>query len=84
MTTHNSPITMLSKPLYGICASISRSTGQYIETRAQRARLDHLNKLLSKLDPHMLKDIGMEGFDRLTPAQKLQALAKRGPAGLSS
>ena len=79
MTAHHSPIAMLIKPLHGICSCISRTTGQYIETKTQRVRLAHLNKLLSELEPHILKDIGMEGFDRLTPAQKLQALLKRGP-----
>ena len=79
MTAHHTPIAMLAKPLHGIYSSISRTTGRYIETKAQHARLTHLNKLLSELDPHILKDIGMEGFDRLTPAKKLQALVGRGP-----
>ena len=83
MTVHHSPIAILTKPLSGICSCISRTTGHYIETKAQRVRLAQLNKVLSELDPHILKDIGMEGFDRLPPSQKLQALSNRGRSGHS-
>ena len=83
MTAHHSPIAILTKPLSGIYSCLSRTIGQYIGTKAQRVRLAQLNKELSELDPYILKDIGMEAFDRLTPHQKLQALLNRGRAGLS-
>ena len=77
MTTHHSTIAKLAKPLNGICLCISRTTGQYLEAKVQGVRLAHLNKLLSALDPHILKDIGMEGFDQLSPAQKVRTLLNR-------
>ena len=83
MTAHHSPIAVLIKPLGGFYSCITRTTSRYIGAQAQRVRLAHLDNVLSELDPHILKDIGMEGFDRLTPAQKLQALSSRGPSGLS-
>jgi hypothetical protein len=83
MTAHNSPIAILKKPLSRICSCISRTAGHYIEAKAQRARLAHLDNMLSELDPHILKDIGMGGFDRLTPAERLQALLNRDRASLS-
>ena len=78
MTTHHSTITKLTKPLNEIYLCMSRTTGQYFEAKVQGVRLAHLNKLLSALDPHILKDIGMEGFDQLSPAQKVRALLNRG------
>lgn len=83
MTAQHSSIRLLTKPLNGICSCIFRTTGRYIGAKAKRVRMAQLDKVLSELDPHILKDIGMEGFDRLTPAQKLQALSSRGPSGLS-
>jgi hypothetical protein len=53
-----------------------------METKTRLVRLAHLNETLSELDPHILKDIGMEGFDQLTPGQKLHVLLNRNPAGL--
>jgi hypothetical protein len=76
MTTHHSTITKLTKSLNEIFLCISHTTGQYNEAKVQGVRLAHLNKVLSALDPHILKDIGMEGFDRLSPAQKVRALLK--------
>jgi len=84
MTAHHSSIAILTKPIHGIYSCLSRTTSRYLETKTQRVRLASLDKLLSGLDPHILKDIGMEGFDRLTPAQKLQKLSKRGAGGFSS
>lgn len=77
MTTHHSTITKLTKSLNEILLCVSRTAGQYIEAKVQGVRLAHLNKLLSALDPHILKDIGMEGFDQLTPTQKVRALLNR-------
>jgi hypothetical protein len=78
MTIHHSKIVKLTKPMNEIYFCISRTAGQYFEAKVHGARLAHLNKLLSALDPHILKDIGMEGFDRLSPAQKVRALLNRG------
>jgi hypothetical protein len=73
MTTHHSSIAKFTNPLSEIYSSISRTTNRYFEAKAQGARLSYLIKSLSALDPHILKDIGMEGFDRLSPAQKERA-----------
>ena len=81
MTAHHSSIAMLTKPLSEIYSCISRTTGHYIEAKAQRVRLAHLDNLLSELDPHILKDIGMEGFGTLTPPQKLLALLNHDCSG---
>jgi lipopolysaccharide export system protein LptC len=70
MTTHHTTIAKFTKPLSETFANISRTTIQHFEAKAQRARLVHDIKTLSAFDPHILKDIGMEGFDRLSPAQK--------------
>ena len=78
MTVHHSTNAKFTKPLGGTFANISRAAGQYFEARAQRARLAQSVKMLSELDPHILKDIGMEGFNRLSPAQKERALRNLG------
>ena len=74
MTTRHSTIAKFTKPLSGIYSSITRKISQYLEAKAQGVRLAYLVKSLSALDRHILKDIGMEGFDRLSPAQKEHAL----------
>ena len=74
MTTHDSTNAKFTKPLSETFANISRTACQYFEAKAQRARLAQCIKMLSELDPHILKDIGMEGFERLPPAQKERAL----------
>jgi hypothetical protein len=74
MKTHHLTIVKFTKPLSETYASISRTTNQYFEAKAQRARLDYIIKSLSAVDPHILKDIGMEGFDRLPPALQERAL----------
>jgi uncharacterized protein YjiS (DUF1127 family) len=78
MTTHHSTNAKFTKPLSETFANISRTTCQYFEAKAHRARLAQSVKMLSELDPHILKDIGMEGFDRLSPAQKERALRNLG------
>ncbi len=80
MAAHHSPIAVLAKPLGGICSCLSRMASQLIERKIRRARLVQLNNLLSRLDPHILKDIGMEGFNRLAPEQKLHVLLNRSHA----
>jgi hypothetical protein len=74
MKTHHSTIVKFTKPVSETFASISRSTNQYFEAKAQRARLDYIIESLSAVDPHILKDMGMEGFDRLPPALQERAL----------
>jgi hypothetical protein len=76
MITHF-PMATLTKPMSGICSCIFRTTGHYIQIRLQRAKILQLNSVLSELDPHILKDIGMEGFERLTPEQKFRTLVDR-------
>jgi hypothetical protein len=78
MTTHHSTNAKFTKPLGGTFANITRATSQYFKAKAQRALLAYNIKELSELDPHILKDIGMEGFDRLSPAQKERALLNLG------
>ena len=74
MTMHHSTIAKFTKPLSETFASISRTTSQHFEAKAQRARLAHDIKSLSAVDPRTLKDIGMEGFNRLPPALQESAL----------
>ena len=74
MTTHHSTIAKFTKPLSGIYSNISRMISQCLEAKAQGLRLAYLSKSLAALDPHILKDIGMEGFDRMSPAQKESTL----------
>jgi hypothetical protein len=78
MTTHHSTNAKFKKPLSETFANISRATCQYFEARAHRARLAQSIRMLSEIDPYILKDIGMEGFDRLSPAQKEHALLNLG------
>ncbi len=74
MTTHHSTNEKFPRPLSETFANISRTACQYFEAKAQRARLAQSTRMLSEIDPYILKDIGMEGFDRLSPAQKERAL----------
>ena len=53
---------------------MSRTTSLYFEARANELRMARQIKSLSAIDPHILKDIGMEGFDQLSPAQKVRAI----------
>jgi hypothetical protein len=78
MTTHDSTNAKFTKPLSETFANISRTTCQYFEAKAHRARLAQCIRMLSEIDPYILKDIGMEGFDRLSPAQKERALMNLG------
>lgn len=78
VTTNHSPLARLTRPLNGVFQCIARGTGHLFEAKVHDIRLAQLNKLLSGLDPHILKDIGLEGFDRLTPTQKLRALKEQG------
>ena len=68
MKTYHLTIVKFTKPLSETFASISRMTIQHFAAKAQRARLAHDIESLSAVDPHVLKDIGMDGFDRLPPA----------------
>ena len=74
MKTRHSTIVKFTRPLSETFASISRTTIQHFEAKAQRARLAHDIKSLSAVDPYILKDIGMDGFDRLPPALQERAL----------
>jgi hypothetical protein len=74
MTTHHSTIAKITKPLSEMYLCLARAASQYLEAKAKGVRLNFLVRSLSALDPYILKDIGMEGFDRLSPAQKEQAL----------
>jgi hypothetical protein len=76
MTKHF-PVATFTKPLSGICSCISRTTGRYIQIKLHRAKILKLSSVLSELDPDILKDIGMDGFERLTPEQKFRKLADR-------
>jgi lipopolysaccharide export system protein LptC len=77
MTTHHSTITKFTTPLSEIFASISRTTIQHFEAKAQRARLAYDIKTLTAFDPYLLNDIGMQGFKQLSPAQQERAIIDR-------
>lgn len=68
MTKGHLTIVRFTKPLSETIAGLSRATIQHIEAKTQRARLAHDIESLAAIDPHILKDIGMAGFDRLPPA----------------
>jgi uncharacterized protein YjiS (DUF1127 family) len=70
MTTLLSPITTFTTPVSETFANISRATINYFEKRAQKSRLAHDMKLLQTMDTHMLKDIGLTGFNRLAQAEQ--------------
>jgi hypothetical protein len=70
MTTHHSTHAAITKPLSGLFSNIARAATQYLEHRTQKARLASEMKLLLAMDSHMLNDIGLPGFNRLSPAQQ--------------
>ena len=74
MTTLHSTNEKFPRPLSETFANISRTACQYFEAKAHRARLAQCIRMLSEIDPYILKDIGMEGFERLSPSQKERAL----------
>lgn len=53
---------------------MARAATQYLEHRAEKARLASDMKLLLAMDSHMLNDIGLPGFNRLAPAQQQSLL----------
>jgi hypothetical protein len=74
MTTLHSSISTFTSPLSDVFTKINHTMNQYFAAKAQKASLAKDIKLLSALDPHMLNDIGMKGFNRLTPAQQESVL----------
>ena len=74
MTTHHSTDAAITKPLSRSFSNIARAATQYLELRTQKARLASDMKLLLAMDSHMLNDIGLPGFNRLTPAQQKSLL----------
>ena len=70
MTTLHSPIATFTIPMSGTFNRISRALDQYRAARSQNARVTKHVALLSVLDSHMLNDIGMKGFNRLSPAEQ--------------
>ena len=74
MTTHHSTVAAITKPLSGSFSNIARAATQYLKHRTQKARLVSDMKLLLAMDSHMLNDIGLPGFNRLTPTQQKSLL----------
>lgn len=74
MATHHSTLAAFTKPFSAPFSSIARAATQYLEHRAEKARLANDLKLLLALDSHMLDDIGLPGFNRLAPAQQVSLL----------
>jgi hypothetical protein len=70
MTTLQSPIATFTTPLSATFGEVSHAISQYFGARAQKARLAAELKALREMDPHMLNDIGMKGFNRLSPAEQ--------------
>ena len=70
MTTLQSSITTFTTPMSEKFANVSFALAKYFERRAEKARMASDIKLLATLDPHMLNDIGMKGFNRLSPIQQ--------------
>ena len=67
MTTHHSTT---ARSFVGIFSSIARTATQYLEHRAQKARLANDMKQVLVMDSHLLNDIGLPGFNRLAPSQQ--------------
>jgi hypothetical protein len=74
MTTLLSPITTFTAPMSGTLSRISYALNQYRAVRSEKARLTKHVKLLAALEPHMLNDIGMKGFNRLAPDEQESVL----------
>jgi hypothetical protein len=74
MTTFHSPISTFTSPLSDAFTKLNHTMNQYFAAKAQKASLAKEIKLLSGLDPHMLDDIGMKGYNRLTPADQESVL----------
>ena len=53
---------------------MAQAATQYLEYRTRKERLANDMKLLLAMDSHMLNDIGLPGFNRLTPAQQKSLL----------
>lgn len=70
MTTHHSTHATFTTPQSETFANISRTVIRYFDWRAQKACLANDMKVLRAMDPHMLNDIGLAGFNRLAPAQQ--------------
>jgi len=77
MESRQSPLVRFTLPLSGTFAVISRVTVEHFVKRAYKARLAHDVKILSLLDHCILSDIGMHGFNQLSPKQQEAALIER-------
>ena len=74
MTTIHSLNTSFTMPMSATFSRISRALNQYRAAKLQKAYVAKQIELLSVLDSHMLRDIGMKGFNRLAPEQQKIAL----------
>ena len=70
MTTFQSPIAIFTTPMSATFGKVSGAISQYFVGKAQKARLATELKVLRAMDPHMLNDIGMKGFNQLSPAEQ--------------
>jgi hypothetical protein len=74
MTTLPSPITTFTTPMGETFSRISRTLNQYRAAKSRKVCVAKHVKLLSVLDSHMLKDIGMKGFNQLAPVEQESVL----------
>lgn len=74
MTTHQPVITTFAAPNGASFTGIFYSITRYFELRLQRARLCNDLEVLRAMDFHMLNDIGLKGFNRLSPAEQERML----------
>ncbi len=70
MTTHQPVITSFRPPMGTTIAGIFHSITRYFELRSQSARFDCEMKVLRAMAPHMLSDIGLKGFSRMSPIEQ--------------
>ena len=57
-------------PMSATFSRISHALNQYRAAKSQKTCMAKQIELLSVLDSHMLSDIGMKSFHRLTPEQQ--------------
>ena len=70
MTTHLFPIMTLTTPIGEAFNRISHALSHYRAFRARKARVARHVKMLAELDTHMLNDVGMKDFNRLSREQQ--------------
>jgi hypothetical protein len=67
MTMQHTMIGTFTATFTDMLADIARASAQRAALKQRKARVATHIKALSALEPRLLDDIGLKGFDRLTP-----------------